>query len=215
MPGIQQTAGGMRFRCAMLLAAGTALLMGASAAKAGWWGGDGAYRAQSEGTAYIGIQFSHFDLEESYRDLDRGYSFSPTGVTGRLGYFIVDQLALELRHGRDVSDDRDTVAGDVADGKVSRLTGAYAKGHLPFHLPFQPGWSVYGIVGYTEARSRVDVDREGEGSRSATDADFSYGLGLELSASARHGLSLEYMAYTPSASDHDIRAVSLSATYGW
>lgn len=130
----------------------------------------------TEGSSYGGVSFSQLTYDED------GVSDDPklTALTGRFGYFVANQIAIEGRLGFGLSDDTVTVNDfgqtvDV-DFEIDRLFGIYAVGHLPLSNTA----SLYAVLGFTDIKATFSAEGL---SFSGTDSGFSYGAGAEFQAS--------------------------------
>lgn len=151
--------------------------------------------ATDAGEGYVGGQFSRTTYEES------GVDVSPTAIIGRLGYFVVDNFAVEGRLGFGVGDD----SAFGADFEIDSIAGLYGVGHLPLGDVA----SVYAIAGF----SRGEATASGPGgSISADDTDFSYGVGLQAKFAPTLSGHVEYMSYLDK-SDYEITAIGLGLNY--
>ena len=153
----------------------------------------------SEGTGYFGAGLSQLTFKPDGSSDD----VSPSAVIGRLGYFVADQVAVEARVGFGLSDDS---IGDV-DVELDRLFGVYGVGHLPI----DEKWSIYGLIGYTDAEATASA-----GGFSATDSDsgFTLGLGAEFFITPEFGLNLEYTRYLDE-SGYELSSLALGGKYNF
>lgn len=154
---------------------------------------------------YVGFQFADVTLDVD----DLSDDAEPTAAIGRFGYFMTEQVAIEGRLGMDLSED--TVGFDDSgftsdvDVDLDRLQGLYAVGYLP--LVRQA--SLYGLVGYTDARATIT----GRGvAESESDSGLSYGVGGEFRPTERIGLNIEYTQYLDE-SDFELSAVSVGMRF--
>ena len=147
----------------------------------------------SAGTVYIGGQATTITVDE-----DNLSEFEPTAAVGRAGFYISDNVAIEGRYGFGLSDD--TVSGGIS-GELDNFVGGYVSGHLPL----ADRLSLYGVVGYTNAKVTL---KSGGLELSASDSGLSYGAGVNFFLLGNLGLNAEYMQYL-SESGYDLSAVSL------
>ena len=158
-----------------------------------------------EGTSYGGFNFSQLTSDADGISEDA----NPTALIGRLGYFFADQFAIEGRLGTGLSDDTVRVEGfgvvtDV-DLELDHLFGAYLVGHLPLGQAA----SVYGMLGFTNAKATASTQGF---SVTASDSGLSYGFGADVYASERFGLNLEYTQYLDEIG-YDVSALSVGAKF--
>lgn len=156
--------------------------------------------ATDAGEGYVGGQFSRATYEVSGVDDD----VSPSAVIGRLGYFVVDNFAVEGRLGFGVGDD----SAFGADFEIDSIAGLYGVGHLPLGDVV----SVYAIAGFSRGEATVSGRGVGGGSYSDDDTDFSYGVGLQAKFAPTLSGHVEYMSYLDK-SDYEITAIGLGLNY--
>ncbi|WP_152206444.1 porin family protein [Marinobacter changyiensis] len=154
-------------------------------------------------TSYAGLQYAHSMYED-----DSGFETEPGAVVGRIGHFLNEFVAIELRAGFGISDgDIELDGSDTgADSEIDALYGIYFAGHVPITGRF----SVYGLLGYSGGEATVDYGPSG--SESENDSDFSFGAGVELGITPAVSGTLEYVSYF-SESDYDIEALSVGLNY--
>ena len=157
-------------------------------------------QALTQGKGYIGANYTELTYDQDGMAKDP----EPTVLVGRLGYFIIDQIAVEGRLGFGLSDDTiqvDTNGSTKVEFEIDRLSGVY----LLTHLPISNGLSFYGLVGYTKAK----ITPRGY-ALSDTENGFSYGFGAELHSSDQFGLNIEYTQYLDEKG-YDLSGISLGA----
>lgn len=126
---------------------------------------------------------------------------NPTAIIGRLGYFVVDNFAVEGRLGFGVGDDSDF----GVDFEIDSIAGLYGVGHLPLGDVA----SVYAIAGFSRGEATVS---DPWGSFSDDDTGFSYGVGLQAKFAPTLSGHAEYMSYL-NKSDYEITAIGLGLNY--
>lgn len=128
---------------------------------------------------YAGAAYTQYDAD----DAEVG------GVTGRLGYRVNPNFAVEGEGTLGVDDD---------DGaELDSAYGAYAVGVLPVGTS---GFEVLGRAGYQQ----IDI-----GGTSVDDGGFSYGAGVGWRLGGGFGLRADY---TRTEADEDVDAISLGGT---
>ncbi|MCP1727417.1 opacity protein-like surface antigen [Natronospira proteinivora] len=157
------------------------------------------------GTSYGGVHFSQLAYDEDGVSNDA----NPTLLTGRLGHFFANQVAIEGRLGLGLSDDTVRIddfglAVDV-DMELDRLFGVYAVGHFPLGQSA----SIYGLFGFTDAKATFSTNGFSD---SDTDSGFSYGFGVDIYSSDQFGLNIEYTQYLDE-SGYDLSALSLGVKF--
>lgn len=120
---------------------------------------------------YIGFNYMIIDYED---DFDNNANLGAGGI--KIGFNIIDYLAIEARGGLGLKDDEVDVQGVDVDVKIDWYYGLYL---LPKYRINQ--FQIYGIAGFTKA--------EGE---EVEESDFSYGAGLEWFVSENVSLNVEY-----------------------
>ena len=151
--------------------------------------------ATEAGEGYVGGQFSRVTYESFGTDVN------PSAVIGRVGYFLVDNFAVEGRLGFGIDDDSEL----GVDFEVDSIAGLYGVGHLPLGDVA----SVYAVAGF----SRGEATISGTGfSESDDDTDFSYGVGLQAKFTPTLSGHVEYMSYLDK-SDYEITAIGLGLNY--
>lgn len=150
-----------------------------------------------QGTPYAGLNYSLLTLAapEELEDLE------PTALVGKMGYFLVDQIAVEGRLGLGATDDTVNDYGVPVDMEVDRMYGVYLVGHLP--LGDQA--TLYALVGHSNFKATFSAEGE---SIPESESGFSYGFGVDLYPSEQFGVNLEYTQYLDET-DFDLSAVSL------
>jgi opacity protein-like surface antigen len=158
--------------------------------------------AMNEGDAYVGgglgmVNYDADGLEEA----------EPTVLLGRLGYFVVDNIAIEGRLGFGMSDDDITVLGTDVSFDVDQVAGVYGVGHLPIADAF----SLYGLAGFTYAEGSaslagISIDDD--------DTGFSYGLGGQYAVSDDVSAFIEWAQYLDE-STYEVTGVTLGATFNF
>lgn len=154
-----------------------------------------------QGTPYAGLNYSLLNYSEEGVSDDA----EPTALVGKMGYFMVDQIAVEGRLGLGTTDD--TVNVNVVgvnvpvDVEIDRMFGLYLVGHLP--LGEQA--SLYALVGFTDVKATFSAAGY---SASDNDSGFTYGFGADLYASEQFGINAEYTQYLDETG-YDLSAVSL------
>lgn len=160
-----------------------------------------AQTAQSAGTGYVGIQAAQVDI-----DIDNAPSFKPTAAIAKLGYNVVDYIAIEGRIGTGITDDSNSSGFAEVDVNLDVLAGLYAVGRVPLG---DSDISLYGVLGYTY----IEATEKGTGySVTAHESDASYGGGIQAQLSSTVSANLEYMSYQDK-SNYDISAVGLGINY--
>lgn len=139
--------------------------------------------AIDQGEKYIGGGLSLITYDE-----DGFEEATPTALVGRLGYGIVDNIAIEGRFGFGLTDDSVNVLGTDVDVDVDQVAGVYGIGHLPIADRF----SLYGLAGFTYGEvsaSALGLSVEGD------ETDFSYGFGGEFDLSEKLSGFVEWVRY--------------------
>lgn len=137
-----------------------------------------------QGTSYAGVNYAllKFSPDDVSTDIE------PTALVGRLGHFVLDQIAIEGRLGLGATDDSIHDNGNEVTVEMDRLAGLYATGHVP--LGEQA--SVYALVGYTQVKVSSS---SAFGSVSDTDSGFTWGFGADIYASPQFAINAEYTRY--------------------
>lgn len=156
--------------------------------------------ATDAGEGYVGGQFSRTTYDETGIP-----DASPSAIIGRLGYFVVDNFAVEGRLGTGIADDSVTVFGTTADLEIDSIAGIYGVGHLPLGDIA----SVYAVAGFSRGEATVSVPGFSD---SGDDTDFSYGVGFQAKFSPTLSGHVEYMSYLDK-SDYEITAIGLGLNY--
>lgn len=152
--------------------------------------------ATSAGESYVGGQLSLTTYDEA------GFSdANPSVIMGRLGYFVVDNFAVEGRLGFGIADD----SADGVDFEIDSVAGVYGVGHLPLGNVA----SAYAVAGF----SRVEATASVPGfSYSADDTGFSYGVGIQAKFASALSGNVEYMSYLDK-SGYELSAIGLGLNY--
>lgn len=160
-----------------------------------------AQTAQSAGTGYVGIQAAQIDI-----DIDHVPAFEPIAAIAKLGYNVVDFIAIEGRVGAGLTSDSNTLWGEEVDVELDMLAGLYAVGRVPLA---ESNISLYGVLGYTY----IEASEEVLGfSATAYESGVSYGAGLQAQLTPTVSANLEYMSYLDK-SDYDITAIGVGVNY--
>src|SRR5690606_8314813 len=146
-----------------------------------------------QGTTYAGLNYALLELSS---DAPATTDAEPTAFVGKLGHFLLDQIAVEGRLGLGVTSD--TVAG--VDYDMDRLLGAYLTGYVPLGEQI----TAYALVGVTEARFSAS------GITATTDSGFTWGFGADLYASPKFAINAEYTRYLDETG-YSFSAVSIGA----
>jgi hypothetical protein len=129
----------------------------------------------THGKRYAAVDVGFYTVENEESDADADI----THLTGRVGGYINDNLALEARLGTGVTDD--TVQG--TDVSLRYLVGANLRAGVKVNQLFP-----YVMLGFT----RADIETENNGnSESNAETDTSYGAGLDLDLSGMT-VTMEY-----------------------
>src|SRR5690606_611748 len=156
-----------------------------------------------QGTSYGGLNYALLN----YSDEGISADAEPTALVGKLGYFMLDQIAVEGRLGLGTTDDTVTVHNFgtpvQVDVEVDRMFGLYLVGHLP--LGEQA--SLYALVGFTDIKATFSA---GGFSTSGSDSGFTYGFGADLYASPQFAINAEYTQYLDETG-YELSAISLGA----
>ena len=123
-------------------------------------------------------------LTRTTTSFDVGGDANPTTIGATLGMSINKNLAIEARLGTGLSDD----SISAANIKIDNFAGIYAKGILPVSNVA----SVYGLLGYTQGKIKVDAPGI---SASDSDSDISYGIGAEYAISGTTSVGLEWARF--------------------
>ncbi|NOG32917.1 porin family protein [Halomonas sp. TBZ9] len=149
--------------------------------------------ANDAGELYAGGQFAQAELD--------GADVKPSAAVGRLGYFVVDNFAVEGRLGVGVGDDS-ALGRDV---EIDSVAGLYGVGHLPLGDIIA---SVYAVAGFSRGEATVSTPMA---SISVDDTSFSYGVGLQAKFAPTFSGNVEYISYIDS--DVEITAIGLGLNY--
>lgn len=134
----------------------------------------------THGKRYAAVDIGFYNIENDNADFD----LELTHVSGRVGGFLNDNLALEARLGTGITDDKKE--GIVNDTEVSLryLVGAYLRAGAKIGNKLFP----YVLLGFT----RGDIETEtGSSSDNNAETDTSYGAGVDLNLSGLT-VALEY-----------------------
>lgn len=156
--------------------------------------------APSSGSWYTGLQAGWTNL-----DFDRRDDVDFLMATARVGFFPVDQVAIETRFGVGVSDDD----MDNVDYSVDHMLGLYAVGHV---LNYRDAFSFYLIGGLTSATL------EANGNQERTDYAPAFGLGFDVYLHSSMALNLEYIrnqngADPDGAGKYDLSSMNVGLTW--
>ncbi|MGP8289645.1 porin family protein [Vreelandella zhanjiangensis] len=157
--------------------------------------------ANSQIPGYVGIQLAQVTLEEEGLP-----DFKPSAVFARLGYYLVDNFAIEGRWGTSFSDDTNNISGIDAKVEIDHLAGLYGAGYLPLG---NSNISVYALAGVTYGKATISALGASD---SGEETDFSYGGGIHAQLSPELSTNLEYMSYM-NKSDFDVTAVGVGLNY--
>lgn len=165
--------------------------------------------AVDQGETYLGGGFGLVTY-----DADGLPEFNPTAGIGRLGYGLIDNVAIEGRLGFGISDDTNSDGfGNEASVEVDELAGVYAVGYLPVAERF----SLYGLAGLTSGEATATAtNANGQliGTETEDDSDFSYGVGAEAYVSDSIAGYGEWVSYFD-GDDYDITAFTLGIKYSF
>lgn len=147
--------------------------------------------AYETGDTYVGVQFADAEVEvDGLDDIDNTYGLL------RMGIYVTPALALDLRIGDGIDDDK--VMG--VKYSIDRIAGLFAL----YHFELSSTISIYGLLGYSEA----DLKARFNGDSSIDDKDdIGYGIGLDLG-----NFNIEYTEYLD-GSDYELKAASIGYTY--
>jgi len=158
--------------------------------------------AVDEGEKYVGGGFSMITYDATgFPDAE------PTALIGRIGYGIVDNIAIEGRLGFGLSSDDIDIGGVNVDLDVDQLAGVYGIAHLPVASQF----SLYWLAGFTYGELSASVGGTGI-SVNDDDTDFSYGVGAEFDATDTVSGYVEWAQYFDE-SDYDVTGITIGANY--
>lgn len=156
--------------------------------------------ALEQGDTYVGGGFARATYDE-----DGVEEANPTALVGRLGYGIIDNVAIEGRLGFGFMDDDINVLGVDVDVNIEQLAGIYAVGYIPLAEQF----SLYGLAGITYGEGSIDVvglNFDGD------DTDFSYGVGGQIKLTDNVSGYFEWVQYLDESA-YEISAITLGANY--
>ncbi|MDQ7727322.1 outer membrane beta-barrel protein [Halomonas sp. SpR8] len=189
-----------------------------------------AQTAQSAGTGYVGIQAAQVDIDidapgspiyvdsNTLVNIDSISSLKPTAAIAKLGYNVIDFIAIEGRVGAGLTSDSGSISGSISQGQNSvagdlevdadldTLAGLYAVGHVPLG---ETNVSLYGVLGYTYIEASVEILGY---SATERESGASYGAGIQAQFTPTVSANLEYMSYLDE-SDYDITAVGVGVNY--
>lgn len=155
---------------------------------------------------YVGLQGGKGDLEDSNSPRE----WEPLLANARIGFFPINQLAIESRLGAGVREDSDM----NVDLNVEHVMGIYAVAHA---ITFQDMFSLYLMGGVTQSEFETD-----NGSKSYMNTIGSaYGAGLDIYLHNNISVNLEYMMYLNEAkpsgasSDDTYDFPSVNAGISW
>jgi outer membrane immunogenic protein len=134
---------------------------------------------------YAGALLSRVDFSD---DSGATGDASPTAVGFKVGAAINKNFAVEGRVLTGLSDDSTDFGGLDATLDVDSVFGVYAKGILPL----SDAASLYGLVGYSRLKLKLDVPALGA-SGSDSDSDVSLGFGADFSLNESTSLGIEYL----------------------
>lgn len=123
---------------------------------------------------FVDAEFQEFSEEASL-----------TGITGRLGTMMNENIGGEVRVSLGVGDD--SIFSGLVDVELNSMIGAYMRAGLPVGQNFFP----YAVLGFT----RTELEFSGFGSDSDSETDVSYGFGADMSLDRNLSLNVEYMNY--------------------
>jgi hypothetical protein len=144
--------------------------------------------AYETGDTYVGVQYGA--SIDGIDDIENTYGLL------RLGVYVTPAITLELRYGDGIDDD--TIMG--VDYSIDRIAGLYAL----YHLELSSAFSIYGLVGYSEADLKAEASG---GSVIEKEDDISYGIGLDLG-----NINFEY-THVLEDSNYEVNAASIGYTY--
>lgn len=110
---------------------------------------------------------------------------NPMTIGGKIGKQINPNFAVEGRLGFGIADDDVDVGGLPVTLEIDYYFGAYLKGMLPL----SSAASVYGLVGFTQAKLTASAAGF---SASDSDSDISFGAGAEFGISPTASVSVEW-----------------------
>lgn len=145
-------------------------------------------------------------------------------ITGRLGYRIMDFLAIEGEAGfglggDDISDQIPVTVGGVGtvnvDADITVDINSYAVGFAKGILPAGENFELFARVGYGIAKAEADIAASFQGIGSSTSDsqdydDFAYGVGAQYNFTDRQGIRLDY---TSLGSDLQIISASYAINF--
>lgn len=169
-----------RLTLALAAATATAMTAGAASADTGW---------------YATAGYTHYDLDGA----------SPGGLTGRVGYNITPNFAVEGELGLGVVEDSVVELGVPLDITVDRALGAFAVGKLPVSDTFE----VFARIGYGELK--IEASTSGVSDSGTTDG-VAGGIGAVWMLDKQLGLRGEWTRLEGD-DDGDADTYSLSAVF--
>lgn len=134
---------------------------------------------------YVGGSALFVDAE--YADINDEASL--TGITGRLGTMLNDNIGGEVRVSLGVGDDSISSGIFKTDVELNSLIGGYMRAGAPVGQNFFP----YAVLGFT--RTELDYSNDFFGNDSDSETDVSWGFGADMSLDRKISLNVEYMNY--------------------
>lgn len=129
----------------------------------------------------------------------------PTTIAGKIGKQFNPNFAVEGRIGIGIADDTLDADGLSVKVEIDHYFGVYAKGMLPL----SNAASVYGLVGYTQAKLTASAAGF---SSSDSDSDISFGVGAEFAVSPAAAVSVEW-AQLLKGEGYKVEAVTLGVSF--
>ena len=119
--------------------------------------------AAQKGDSYGGVQLALIDA--TFTDPTGSVDANPTGIVGRFGSYMDENISIEARLGFGIADDEVDTGVTV---ELDSLIGVYGVGHKKL----SPTASIYGMVGFTkiEASAYWYVPFFGSGSETADES---------------------------------------------
>ncbi|RLU01863.1 porin family protein [Ketobacter sp.] len=134
---------------------------------------------------YVGGSVLFVDAE--FQDISEEASL--TGITGRLGSMMNDNIGGEVRVSLGVGDDSIGSGIFDTDVELNSMIGGYLRAGAPVGSGFFP----YAVLGFT--RTELEYSNDYFGSDSESETDVSWGFGADLSLDRKMSLNVEYMNY--------------------
>ncbi|MEE2733229.1 MAG: porin family protein [Pseudomonadota bacterium] len=134
---------------------------------------------------YVGGSVLFVDAE--FQDISEEASL--TGITGRLGSMMNDNIGGEVRVSLGVGDDSVGSGIFETDVELNSMIGGYLRAGAPVGSGFFP----YAVLGFT--RTELEYSNDYFGSDSESETDVSWGFGADLSLDRKMSLNVEYMNY--------------------